>query len=95
MENAEEAQEPPVPLVTHVNNIWHFFPMLMCAFTISILTTQMDSMRTHLTFRATSSVASLKTRVFCTERAQTLRIFLMAIRKGLRQNFLSKENEDA
>ena len=42
---SEEDEEPPVPLVTHVNNILHsFVTMLMFTLKINIYTIQMDSM---------------------------------------------------
>ena len=54
-EEQETANEEPVPLVTHINNILHsIFPMLKCTSTINKFTTPMDCMRTNLIFPITS-----------------------------------------
>ena len=62
---ADENEEAPVPLVTHVHNILQsFFPLLKCTSTISRFATLMDCMRTNLTFPTNSRGPSLTTREF-------------------------------
>ena len=62
-ETEEEYPDVPVFLVTRLdNNLRLIFPMLKTTWTISKFTTQMECMRTNLTFPTTSRRPSLNTR---------------------------------
>ena len=81
---SEGGEEPPAPLVTHVNNILHsFVTMLKFTLKINIYTIQMDSLSTSPTIPKTSRRQSLSTWEFCIARGTTLNNFWTNLRNRL------------
>ena len=89
---AEENQEAPVPIVTHVNNCFcsQFFLMLKCTSTISKYTTLKDCICTSLTFPTFSRKSSVNTGDFRIARGTTMKNILMKVWKRLCPNHFSR-----
>ena len=88
---SEEDEEPPAPLVTHVNNILHSFAtMLKFTLKINIYTIQMDSMSTSPTIPKISRRQSLNTGEFCIARGTILNNFWTNLRNRLFLNLFSQ-----
>ena len=93
---SEEDEEPPVPLVTHVNNILHsIVTMLKFSWKINIYTIQVDSMSTSPTIPKTSRRQSLSTWEFCIARGTIWTISGQIYGIVFAWTFFHKENEIA
>ena len=93
---AEEEQEAPVLLVTHVNNILHSIFSNVEMYINNQQTYNSNGFYAHnlyahsLIFRTTSRRPPLNTREFCTARGTIMKNFLMKLWKRLSLNVFSQ-----